>query len=104
MSWWQATIDWLLARPAVLGLLAALGLTQLVKFYWPRRWRDMIRHWATVATAMALAFTVTVLAEPTKLGVAKGLVAAVFAPTIWTLTVRVLGWWNPDLRKALSGD
>lgn len=104
MTWWQTAIDWALANPAVLGALSALGFTQLVKFYWPRRWREVIRHWATIATAMTLAFTVTVIAAPTRLGVAQGILAALVAPTIYLTLSRALGWWKPDLRKALSGD
>lgn len=101
---WQKTLDWLLENPATLGCLAAIGFTQLIKFLWPRRWRDVIRHWATVATAMALAFTVTVTADPSRTGVAGGIVAALFAPTIYVVLSRVIGVVAPNMRKALSAD
>lgn len=104
MTWWQKAIDWGLDNPAVLGCLAAIGFTQLVKFYWPLRWREIVRHWATVTTAMLLAFSVTVIADSSRTGIAQGVVAALLAPTIYLTVSRAVGLVSPKFRKLLSGD
>lgn len=104
----QHTIDWILARPAVyaplLGFLASVGATQRIKRCWPRHWSDPLRHWSTVGLAAVLAFAVTVIAYPHRIGIAEGITVAAIAPMLWAVVVRLVGLWSADLRKALSGD
>lgn len=108
MTWWQATIDWVMARPVIYapasGLLVSLLFTQLLKFLYPRRWRELQRRRAIVATAMVLAGAATYALYPETLGAVEALIVALAAPMSYHYGVRLLALKWPSLRDVLSAD
>lgn len=88
------------------GLLASFAVTQVWKKWLPARWSKHAREVATQATAALFGFVFTyaiwgqfhVSADAVSVAAIVGLTA----PLLWNLLMLVIGWWKPELKKALS--
>lgn len=94
----------------ILGLLAAWGLTQRLKFLLPDRWSAKAREVSTQGIAFLVGMVVTglvfpplpMVGGPNPLGWIIGFVVGLAAPAIWNIGMLFVGWWKPDLAKLLS--
>lgn len=88
----------------LLGLLAAWGLTQRLKFLLPSSWSPKAREVSTQSLAFVIGWITTglVWGPHDPLGWTVGFAAGLAAPAIWNVGMLVLGWWKPELAKLLS--
>lgn len=88
----------------ILGLLAAWGLTQRLKFLLPERWSAKAREVSTQALAFFVGMVVTaaMYGVINPVGWVVGFVVGLASPAIWNIGMLFVGWWKPDLAKLLS--
>lgn len=94
--------DWFLA---MLGgwAVSAFG-TQWLKFMLPLRWEHPLRARMAALIAFLLGFVTTYMLLPSRGGVVLGIVVGVASPTAYAGTVRLIGYFFPKVRAALSAD
>lgn len=88
----------------VLGLLAAFGATQRLKFLLPAEWSPKAREVSAQSIAFATGWLATALVFGGRMGVIVGFVVGLAAPAVWNIGMLVLGWWKPTLAAILSQD
>lgn len=90
--------------PLVLAMIGSGLLTQRVKFYVPQTWPARLRSLAAQGVAFMSALGIVLALWPTPTGLAAGFCIGLASPTVYAITVRVVGRKWPWIRDLLSQD
>lgn len=90
--------------PLVLAMVGSALITQRVKFWTPMRWSASNRALCAQATAFCSALGIVIALWPTRHGIIAGACIGVASPTLYAITVRVIGMRWPWVRDLLSQD
>lgn len=106
---WNAILNLIATAPLglwtlVIAVVLSSLLAQRVKFWLPSRWPKMGRTAITQLTAFFSAMFVTWALWPVPIGLFSGAIAGLISPTLYAITVRLIGIKRPDLRDLLSKD
>lgn len=106
---WKLLMDVFTSAPLGLWtmLLAFLGsalITQRAKFWLPVSWDPYVRAALTQSIAFWSALGITFLLWPMRIGLIAGGIIGIASPTLYAITVRLIGKRWPDLRDLLSQD
>lgn len=88
-------------------LLAFLGsalLTQRAKFWLPIEWTPRTRAAVSQALAFWTAVAITWALWPVRIGLIAGACVGIASPTLYAVSVRLIGIRWPSLRDVLSQD
>ena len=106
---WNAILNLIATAPLglwtlVIAVVLSSLLAQRVKFWLPSCWPKMARTGITQLTAFFSAMFVTWALWPVPIGLFAGAIAGLISPTLYAITVRLIGLKWPDLRDVLSKD
>ncbi len=90
--------------PLIVGLLFSSLLTQHLKFYMPLSWPTRARASFTQAIAFASGLGATYALWRDEYGLFCGAIVGMVSPTLYAITVRLIGLKWPQLRDLLSAD
>lgn len=90
--------------PLVLAMVGSGLFTQRVKFCFPARWPAHLRSLAAQGVAFFTALGIVLALWPTPTGLAAGFCIGLASPTIYAITVRLIGRKWPEIRDILSQD
>ena len=88
----------------VLACCTSALLTQRAKFWLPIRWSKASRLLLTQGIAFWSALAVTWALWPTRPGLIAGCCIGIASPTLYAVTVRLIGLRWPAIRDLLSQD
>ena len=108
-SIWDLIVKILATSPAplrtmTLALIGSALLTQWVKFYFPVEWSAKLRAFLAQNIAFWTSRAIVYLLWPIPEGFVAGACVGIASPTIYAITVRVVGLKWPAIRDLLSGD
>lgn len=90
--------------PLVLAMVGSGLFTQRVKFYIPPQWPPHLRSLAAQGVAFMTALGIVLALWPTPTGLAAGFCIGLASPTVYAITVRLIGLKWPEVRDILSQD
>lgn len=90
--------------PLLIGLLFSSLLTQHVKFYMPLSWPTRARASFTQAIAFTSGLGATYALWRDEYGLFCGAIVGMVSPTLYAITVRIIGIKFPAIRDLLSAD
>jgi hypothetical protein len=88
----------------LLGLAASALITQRAKFWIPIEWNPMLRTFLCQTIAFVVAVVVVWLIWPSVVGFVAAVCIGIASPTLYAITVRLIGMRWPALRDLLSQD
>lgn len=90
--------------PMIVGFLMASIGTQWLKFMLKEELNKYLRASLSTLIAFVIGFTTTLVLWPTVYGAFAAAITGMAAPTVYAITVRVIGIKWPAIRDLLSQD